>query len=407
MASLLTQPRTIVLQKPRKVFGSFLVAKDSNTPYSDATKTSHEQLKIKRPMNAFMVFSHYERKKIIEIQPDIHNAEISKRLGRKWKELPEKEKHPYIQEAERLRLLHLQEYPGYKYQPKKKLKVSPPKSFIDSQTENRSLQSPLKKTLKSERHTFRLNSTFGGNSFLKSSLKVSNRQQPISTANLTLKLTIDSKFKASVKNRKDKFLIPVSSLVSSSSSSFSPSMSPSYSGSLSPGVPTTPDLPPSPDSSSFYEDSRTAFTIDTIKQQINFDNLDIINCEDYFKTEDELSNFKTEPLSPRSSISSTSSPSPQPNLHLDYLTSIPVKQELLHAPHHQEDLIGISDLLEFQLPSVDLNTSDLMTFDLGMDVIGGSQEHNDTTIPISFENPFESSISEWNSMELGLDDLLP
>ena len=75
-------------------------------------------------MNAFMVFSHYERKKIIEVQPDIHNAEISKRLGKQWKELSESEKQPYIQEAERLRLLHLQEYPGYKYQPKKKLKVN-------------------------------------------------------------------------------------------------------------------------------------------------------------------------------------------------------------------------------------------------------------------------------------------
>ena len=54
-------------------------------------------------MNAFMVFSHYERKKIIEVQPDIHNAEISKRLGKQWKDLSESEKEPYIQEAERLR----------------------------------------------------------------------------------------------------------------------------------------------------------------------------------------------------------------------------------------------------------------------------------------------------------------
>ena len=53
-------------------------------------------------MNAFMVFSHYERKKIIEVQPDIHNAEISKRLGKQWKELKEHEKEPYIQEAEKL-----------------------------------------------------------------------------------------------------------------------------------------------------------------------------------------------------------------------------------------------------------------------------------------------------------------
>merc|ERR1712183_925161 len=111
---------------------------------------------VRRPMNAFMAYSHYERKKIIEVEPDIHNAEISKRLGRSWKSLTERERQPYIQEAERLRLLHMQEYPGYKYQPKKKLKVSPPKSFIDTQLENRE-KSPLRKTAKTERHTFKLN----------------------------------------------------------------------------------------------------------------------------------------------------------------------------------------------------------------------------------------------------------
>ena len=77
-------------------------------------------------MNAFMVFSHIERKKIIEIQPDIHNAEVSKALGRRWKELNNEGKEPYVQEAERLRLLHMQEYPDYKYRPRKKPVKSPP-----------------------------------------------------------------------------------------------------------------------------------------------------------------------------------------------------------------------------------------------------------------------------------------
>ena len=54
-------------------------------------------------MNAFMVFSHYERKKIIEVQPDIHNAEISKRLGADWKLLTDVDKRPFIDEAKRLR----------------------------------------------------------------------------------------------------------------------------------------------------------------------------------------------------------------------------------------------------------------------------------------------------------------
>ena len=57
-------------------------------------------------MNAFMVWSQLERRKIVENNPDKHNAEISKELGRRWKLLDEEARQPYIDEAERLRLLH-------------------------------------------------------------------------------------------------------------------------------------------------------------------------------------------------------------------------------------------------------------------------------------------------------------
>jgi hypothetical protein len=77
-------------------------------------------------MNAFMVWSQIERRKIIEVQPDIHNAEISKDLGKKWRLLSDDERDPFIQEAERLRLLHMQEYPDYKYRPRKKNRVAQP-----------------------------------------------------------------------------------------------------------------------------------------------------------------------------------------------------------------------------------------------------------------------------------------
>lgn len=103
-------------------FRSKQVSPASRTPYSDATQCKKQTKHVKRPMNAFMVWSQIERRKISEIQPEMHNAEISKRLGKRWKMLSEDERQPYIEEAERLRLLHLREYPDYKYRPRKKSK---------------------------------------------------------------------------------------------------------------------------------------------------------------------------------------------------------------------------------------------------------------------------------------------
>ncbi|ELT98138.1 hypothetical protein CAPTEDRAFT_128551, partial [Capitella teleta] len=102
------------------VFGSQSIRTNTSTPYTDATQCKKATAHVKRPMNAFMVWSQIERRKISEIQPDMHNAEISKRLGKRWKQLNDDDRQPFIEEAERLRLLHMQEYPDYKYRPKKK-----------------------------------------------------------------------------------------------------------------------------------------------------------------------------------------------------------------------------------------------------------------------------------------------
>ena len=62
-----------------------------------------------------------ERQKIAAVRPDMHNAEISQRLGRRWRQLTDAEQRPFIDEAERLRRLHLQQYPDYKYRPRKRV----------------------------------------------------------------------------------------------------------------------------------------------------------------------------------------------------------------------------------------------------------------------------------------------
>ena len=182
----------------------------------------------------------------------MHNAEISKQLGRRWKLLNDADRQPFIEEAERLRVLHCREYPDYKYRPRKKVHHQKPAAATSPSRKNTARgadDDDDEKTVR--RHP---NSCVGGG-VVKTSTQSSVALDAAQA--LHVRLTVDNRFKAEVKRRPDMQLPRAST--TSSTSKFSEhllttSTTPSPPASNLPSSPGmhSPATPESACSTSFY-----------------------------------------------------------------------------------------------------------------------------------------------------------
>lgn len=75
--------------------------------------------KIPRPRNAFILYRQHHQQNIIARNPGLNNPDISKIIGEQWKALSEEHKKVWQDLAQEEKARHHEQYPDYRYQPRR------------------------------------------------------------------------------------------------------------------------------------------------------------------------------------------------------------------------------------------------------------------------------------------------
>ncbi|KAF2005317.1 hypothetical protein P154DRAFT_357684 [Amniculicola lignicola CBS 123094] len=102
---------------------------DSKVPQSASSTGSGEhsghvclcqpEPKIPRPRNAFILYRQHHQHAIVARNPGLANPEISKIIGEQWKAEPDDQKKIWQDLAQEEKLRHHEQYPDYRYQPRR------------------------------------------------------------------------------------------------------------------------------------------------------------------------------------------------------------------------------------------------------------------------------------------------
>lgn len=111
---------------------------DGNEPGVNLSQLQHgSQKHVRRPMNAFMIFSQRERPLIHQQYPNCDNRAVSKMLGERWYSLNPDEKLKYHNIASQLKQDHFKANPDWKWRNKLERQKSEPIECLNGKNETK------------------------------------------------------------------------------------------------------------------------------------------------------------------------------------------------------------------------------------------------------------------------------